>query len=342
MSSKRKLTQSVTASATKLKLDSINKILKIDSAKKRKDKLSKQITKVALAQLLKDTPDAFSRKLPDFKIFLDRKENVELFREFLKTQYCQENLEFYLACEKYQQLDHSGGGDMLIKFNARQIFNDFLGENAKQPVNVNADCITTIERNLNQPNPHLFRDAQQEIFNLMRSDCYPRFCKTWEIDENTAQKILQVTQRPTQQSLDEVDAPSHNRSHLNTTTVSSRSNCTYHTRSSTSARVATTRKLQNLSNVSNPCPSNCPYLRLGLPCQSHNLNTSETSTYSREQSKDLIDSISLSKIHHIPQRRPAKTPPPPPLPPKPQAGMRDLAAPSLEKPSSFVGKVFHV
>lgn len=344
MSSKKRSNQSATSSAIKLRLDPINKILKIDSSKKRKDKLPKLISKVALAQLLKDASQSHCHELPDFKMFLSETENVELFREFLKTQYCHENIDFYLACEKYSKLKHSSAGDMLVKFNARQIFNDFLGENAKQPVNVNADCIKTIQRGLNQPTPDLFRDAQQEIFNLMRSDCYPRFCKTWKIDESTARKIIQTTHKQPQHSCDTVDSSTLDMTNLNSTAMSSQSSCTYHSRSSASAKVAVKRKLQNLSNVSNPCPGNCPYLRLGLPCQTHNSSITNMSTSSQERSKDLIDQIKLSQIHHIPRRRPDRTPPPPPLPPKPQALVQDLAAPSLEreKSRSYIGKVFHV
>lgn len=348
MSSKRRLSQSVTPSAGKLRLDSINKILKIDSSKKRKDKLPKQISKVALAQLLKDATSqnhSQNHELPDFKEFLNRPENVELFHEFLKTQYCQENIDFYLACEKYRKLDHNSTGNILIQFNARQIFNDYLSENAKQPVNVNADCITTIQRNLNQPTPYLFRDAQQEVFNLMRSDCYPRFCKTYKMDEGTARKILQTRETP-QQSFDQVDSSMLSQTHLNSTAMSSQSNCTFNSRSSASAKVAVKRKLQNLSNLSYSCPSNCPYYRLGLPCQTHCPGGTETSTCSRDQSIDLIDQIKLSKIHHVPKRRPDRTPPPPPVPPKYQPVVHDLAAPSLELPRpisrSFVGKVYHV
>lgn len=343
-SSKRRISQGLTSSAGKLRLDSINKILKIDSVKKRKEKLPKQISKVALSQLLKDASHS-THELPDFKVFLSKKENVEMFREFLKSQYCQENIDFYLACEKFRKLESNNIGDILIQFNARQIFNDYLGENAKQPVNVNADCVTSIRRNLNQPNAHLFRDAQQEIFNLMRSDCYPRFCKTWKIDEGTARKILQ-SREPLRKSCNQANSTMLSRTNLDSTSVSSHSNCTFQSRSSASAKVAVRRKIQNFSHNSSgiSCPDNCPYYRLGLPCQAHCDNSTETSTISKEQDRDLIDQIKLSRIHHVPARRPDHTPPPPPLPPKSQQFTRDLAAPSLARESSRtqLGKVFHV
>lgn len=191
MSSKRR--QSLLVTANDLRLQTISKVLKTDSSQKGKrkgDALGKQLSKVALSELI---AASHIKAPPDFKLFLSNPTNVEEFRQFLKTQYCQENIDFYLACEKYRKLKI--GTDRvskeLVTFMATQIYNDFLSENAKQPINVDSDCLTRIKHlKRNGPTPDMFDEAQLEIFNLMRSDCFPRFCKTWRVDRNTASRIL--------------------------------------------------------------------------------------------------------------------------------------------------------
>lgn len=123
------------------------------------------------------------QKHDDFKTFLSARSNLIKFREFLKMQYCTENLDFYLACEKFRQLDRDKVGKELIKFMANQIYNDFLGDKARQPVNIDYECLQNILWQLKNPSQDLFFDAQTEIFNLMESDCYPRYQKSKRITD---------------------------------------------------------------------------------------------------------------------------------------------------------------
>lgn len=190
MSSKHRSPNSSNAS-NKLRLDSLNKILKItDVGKNKRRSIAKQVGTIALSELLRDAPSRL-KNIPDFKVFLSNEENVQLFREFLKTQYCHENLDFYIACEKYRNLDPDKvGEEIMMKFMANQIFNDYLAENARQPINVDNSCRLNIASKMKNPRPDLLIEAQTEIFNLMRADCYPRFCKTWQLNKETARKIL--------------------------------------------------------------------------------------------------------------------------------------------------------
>ena len=164
----------MTNSANKLKLDSISKIFKIDSAKIKKQKkeaITKQVSRVALAELMKNSPTRTRFEAPDFRTFLSQEENIKVFREFLQSQYSQENLNFYLACEKYRKLDPDLVGREMVKFMAKQIFNDFLSENSQQPINVDNSFSEIIRANINSPGPDLFLPVQAEIFDLMRTDC---------------------------------------------------------------------------------------------------------------------------------------------------------------------------
>lgn len=335
MDSKRRLSN-ITASTTKLKFDSLNKILKIDSSKSKKQKkeaLARQVSKVALAELLKNAPTTNVQDLPDFRTFLSSKENIQIFREFLKTQYCQENIDFYLACEKFQKLDPEKVGKDLVKFMATQIYNDYLGDQARQPVNINYECLKSIRRQICDPNPEMLCQAQLEIYNLMKSDCYPRFCKTWRLDRETAKKILcehSICSLP----LNETSCNTTKTSNITNLNLTS-SLCS--SKNQSSHRKGVKRKAIDL--LSNECPEDCPYFRVGLPCQQHNVEADKRTE--QRGTSDLIDKIDLRRIHHVPNCCSRRSPsPPPPLPPKPDE--LEVSPVINKKFRPYVGKVFHV
>lgn len=340
MNSKRRLSQNL--SATKLRFDSaLNKILKVDSHKSRKHKqretIAKQVSRVALSELLKNTPTKAYQNLPDFKTFLANKENIRIFREFLKTQYCQENIDFYLACEKYRSLDPEKVGNDLVKFMATQIFNDYLGENARQPVNINHDCLQTIIEQMREPHPNLLSDAQMEIFNLMRTDCYPRFCKTWLLDRETATKIL-CERHMESTTLNRINTATTGRSgnNIDTSGLTTSSIGVDSTPSSSTRSLQLRGTMRELAPQSNlECTPSCPYYRVGLPCQQHIFKEKP-----QRGASDLIDQIKLSRIHHVPNCRPPKrSPPPPPLPSKPYEIVSSV---SNKKSRPYVGEAFDV
>lgn len=127
MSSSRRLSQKFSTLANKLLLDSINKILKIDHNKKQKrNDIERNLSRVALAELIKDNSLLTKNNLPDFKTLLLNEDSISLFRNFLQQRHCEENINFYLACEKYRSLDPDRVGIEMIKLMANQIYNDFL------------------------------------------------------------------------------------------------------------------------------------------------------------------------------------------------------------------------
>lgn len=189
----------------------MNRILKFESIKNKVTKrkpVTRRSSRVALNDFfsinasnreisINTTASSYLEKsldaprLPDFRSFISNEDNIDLFKDFLKSQFCQENIDFYVACDRFQKLD---ADDELISFMANQIFNAYLSDNAKQPVNLSHDCLKRIKDRIDSPDTYLFSEAQHEIFELMRTDCYPRFCKTWMVDHETALKISQRTQ----------------------------------------------------------------------------------------------------------------------------------------------------
>ena len=59
----------------------------------------------------------------------------ELFGEFLRGEFSEENLEFWLACERYRVIDD----DEQLASIAQQIYQDFVAPNAPRQVSVSPE-----------------------------------------------------------------------------------------------------------------------------------------------------------------------------------------------------------
>ncbi|KAJ8390444.1 hypothetical protein AAFF_G00103790 [Aldrovandia affinis] len=107
-------------------------------------------------------------------ILLECKSGQIAFREFLKTEYSEENILFWLACEEYKKIKST---DEMVA-TANKIYSEFV--EVESPKQINIDCGTreNITKNISQPNLESFDKAQILIYRLMARDCYPRFLKS--------------------------------------------------------------------------------------------------------------------------------------------------------------------
>ncbi|XP_034411336.1 LOW QUALITY PROTEIN: regulator of G-protein signaling 2-like [Cyclopterus lumpus] len=96
------------------------------------------------------------------------------FWDFLKSEFCEENLEFWLACQEFETSDSP---EELTR-RAASIYNEFIG--AESPKQVNLDYYTReiVGQSLQQPCPSCFVVAQKKIFNLMENGSFPRFTQS--------------------------------------------------------------------------------------------------------------------------------------------------------------------
>uniref|UniRef100_A0A3B5QIK4 RGS domain-containing protein n=1 Tax=Xiphophorus maculatus TaxID=8083 RepID=A0A3B5QIK4_XIPMA len=92
---------------------------------------------------------------------------VAVFRDFLRSEFSEENLDFWLAVEKFKRTPSLSK----MATQARRIYDQFLS-----PCAVNADS-TNHSLSLGV-NPASFQRAQDQIFSLMEADSYPRFLKS--------------------------------------------------------------------------------------------------------------------------------------------------------------------
>eukprot|EP00058_Branchiostoma_floridae_P008086 XP_002593574.1 hypothetical protein BRAFLDRAFT_88146 [Branchiostoma floridae] len=96
-----------------------------------------------------------------------------IFREFLKTEYSEENMMFWLACEDLKE--EKPENQSAIEEKARQIYEDYISILSPKEVSIDSRVREIINRNMVDPTPSTFDEAQQQIYVLMHRDSYPRF-----------------------------------------------------------------------------------------------------------------------------------------------------------------------
>ncbi|XP_063982167.1 regulator of G-protein signaling 17 isoform X1 [Diachasmimorpha longicaudata] len=95
----------------------------------------------------------------------------KLFREFLISEYSEENIAFWLACE---QLKRESNPEK-IEEKARYIYEDYISILSPKEVSLDSRVREIVNRNMVEPTPHTFDEAQLQIYTLMHRDSYPRF-----------------------------------------------------------------------------------------------------------------------------------------------------------------------
>ncbi|MEQ2266542.1 hypothetical protein XENORESO_009518 [Xenotaenia resolanae] len=93
------------------------------------------------------------------------------FRIFLKSEFCEENIEFWTTCENYKTL--TSQKDLVSKANT--IYEEFIKSEAPKEINLDFNSKNAIEQSLNAPTATTFQAAQKKIYSLMENNSYPRF-----------------------------------------------------------------------------------------------------------------------------------------------------------------------
>ncbi|XP_069460443.1 regulator of G-protein signaling 8-like isoform X2 [Ambystoma mexicanum] len=105
-------------------------------------------------------------------ILLSSRPGVSAFRAFLRTEYSEENLDFWLACEKYRSTSLAA-----VDLEARKLFAEFIGVQAPKEINLDSRTRAAILTSLSQPTVCSFDTAQKRVYSLMEKDSYPRFLR---------------------------------------------------------------------------------------------------------------------------------------------------------------------
>ncbi|KAG1931919.1 regulator of G-protein signaling 18 [Pimephales promelas] len=116
-------------------------------------------------------PDMAMSWSDSFEELLSHSDGVEVFTRFLRTEFSEENIEFWLACEDFKTTESA----TKLKTKAKQIHAIFIDKEAPKEINIDHSTKAAIEKNILQPTTSCFNVAQDKIYSLMKRDCYPRF-----------------------------------------------------------------------------------------------------------------------------------------------------------------------
>ncbi|KAF7664703.1 hypothetical protein LDENG_00169040 [Lucifuga dentata] len=108
-----------------------------------------------------------------FEKLLSSQNGLCLFRAFLVSEFSEENVAFYLACEDYRTTKPAK-----LATKAKKIYDEFICCDAPREVNLDHMTKAITKENLEQPSQSCFDLAQAKIYTLMEKDCYPRFLKS--------------------------------------------------------------------------------------------------------------------------------------------------------------------
>ncbi|XP_032274211.1 regulator of G-protein signaling 3 isoform X3 [Phoca vitulina] len=102
------------------------------------------------------------------------KYGLAVFQAFLRTEFSEENLEFWLACEDFKKVKSQS--KMAAK--AKKIFAEYIAIQACKEVNLDSYTREHTKDNLQSVTHGCFDLAQKRIFGLMEKDSYPRFLRS--------------------------------------------------------------------------------------------------------------------------------------------------------------------
>eukprot|EP00795_Rhopilema_esculentum_P011950 gene11950-2523_t len=111
---------------------------------------------------------------PSLELLLKCPAGLQSFEDFLKKEHSEENIMFWKDVENFRLIDDSGK----LRRRANEIYHTYLAGGAPGLVNVDQKAVKKAEEKLINPDANMFDLQQQQIFMLMKYDCFPRFLKS--------------------------------------------------------------------------------------------------------------------------------------------------------------------
>ncbi|XP_028852576.1 regulator of G-protein signaling 3 isoform X2 [Denticeps clupeoides] len=130
-----------------------------------------------LEKLLKSeqpSPDDAMKWSESFDMLLGHKYGVAAFHAFLKTEFSEENLDFWMSCEEFRKIKSQSK----LASRAKKIFSEHISVQSCKEVNLDSYTREQTKLNLDNISPACFDLAQSRIYGLMERDSYPRFLRS--------------------------------------------------------------------------------------------------------------------------------------------------------------------
>ncbi|XP_070777664.1 regulator of G-protein signaling 8 [Enoplosus armatus] len=147
-----------------------------DSATERRSRLlfMRQWSQVGHSKKRKISREELEKWAESLNTLLASQTGVSVFGAFLRSEFSEENLQFYLACEQYK---HSSNNFSLQR-RAKDICATYIQPGAPREVNLDSKTRDLTIQLLQAPSHASLSHAQKRIYSLLDTDCYPRFLQS--------------------------------------------------------------------------------------------------------------------------------------------------------------------
>ncbi|XP_076010597.1 regulator of G-protein signaling 16 [Genypterus blacodes] len=122
----------------------------------------------------KPKPEECLRWKESFEKLLASKHGLCAFTAFLVSEFSEENIAFYFACEDYRASKSLAN----LPAKAKKVYDEFIGSDAPREVNIDHETRDITKANMAVPSLSCFDLAQHKVYLLMAKDCYPRFLRS--------------------------------------------------------------------------------------------------------------------------------------------------------------------
>uniref|UniRef100_A0A1A7WY21 Regulator of G-protein signaling 13 n=2 Tax=Iconisemion striatum TaxID=60296 RepID=A0A1A7WY21_9TELE len=117
-------------------------------------------------------------EMTQWSLSLDRllssKYGMKIFQAFLKSEFSDENLEFWSVCEDFKKISCP----LKMSFKAKKIFKVYIRTEAPREINIDHKTRELVRSNMKALSTVCFDDAQKIVYRLMEKDSYPRFLRS--------------------------------------------------------------------------------------------------------------------------------------------------------------------
>ncbi|XP_063057288.1 regulator of G-protein signaling 5a [Engraulis encrasicolus] len=125
-------------------------------------------------KLQKPTPEEAAQWRESLDRVLANDYGVATFGNFLRSEFSEENIEFWAACEDFKKTKNP----MKMSTKAKKIYEDFIQTGGPKEVNIDHVTKDVTLRNLVDLSSATFDLAQSRIFTLMEKDSFGRFLRS--------------------------------------------------------------------------------------------------------------------------------------------------------------------
>ncbi|XP_060934509.1 regulator of G-protein signaling 4 [Limanda limanda] len=130
---------------------------------KEKNVAAAAVKRVPTAAEVKKWKESFSH-------VMDSDTGRWIFSSFLRSEFSEENMDFWIACEEYKKTGASKLGTR-----AKLIYRQYVEADAPNEVNLDAATREETRQKVEHAGPSCFHEAQRMIYVLMEKDSYRRF-----------------------------------------------------------------------------------------------------------------------------------------------------------------------